>query len=87
MISVTFREVAGSWCINIITMKTTTSVALLSAIVGALLLPVSVEAASTLIFAVGLGAVLFGDYAQPARRALSPVLATAGRAEKFQLAA
>lgn len=67
--------------------KSTTSIALLSAIVGALLLPLSLEAASTLIFAVGLGAVLIGDYTQPARRALSPVLATAGRAEKFQLAA
>ena len=77
----------GSWCINIITMKSTTSIALLTAIVGALLLPVSLEAASTLILAVGLGAVLVGDYAQPARRALSPVPAAVGRAEKFQLAA
>ena len=77
----------GSWGINIITMKSTTSIALLTAIVAALLLPVSLEAASTLILAAGLAAVLAGDYAQPARRALSPVLATVGRAEKFQLAA
>ena len=86
-ISVTFRATVGSWCINTMNTKSTTSIALLTAIVGALLLPVSLEAASTLIIAVGLGAVLIGDYTHPARRDVSPVLAPARRAEKFQLAA
>ncbi len=68
-------------------MKTLPAIAFLSSLAASLVLPMSFEAASTLIFAAGFVAVLLGDYAQPARRSFMPAFVAKDGAEKFQLAA
>lgn len=87
MFSVTFRDEPGFQDNTFITMKTLPAIAFLFALAASLLLPMSFAAASTLTFAAGFFAVLFGDYAQPARRSLTPAYVAVDGAEKFRLAA
>ena len=68
-------------------MKTLPAFAFLASLAAALLLPISFEAASTLVFAAGFAAVLFGDYTQPATRSLVTAVGAGNGSEKFRLAA